>query len=585
MCILTSFFMMLTACSSASSSASQQSSQKPSGTSSPNSNTQSASAAASAPETGLQDPNLNPPGVYPICKEPITLKIGAAQNANVSDYVDNDLTRHYQEIGNINCEFELYPSKDAEQKLSVIIASNGQLPDVLMGFDRLDDTTILNYGQSGIIIDLTDYYENLAVHMKEYAPATIVKWDGLKKLVESANGRLYYVPKYNEEGAALYPHRPYINEKWLHKIGWSDSDPSLPWSKEMVTRYPTTTEELYQVLKAFKEMDANGNGKADEMPILGCADLSKDICQWLMNAFVYNDTDYRLIQTDGKLSVAYNTEGWREGLRYMNKLCREELLSPLSFSIDGDQLFSMCGSGDESTVGMVLAGGSSATFRSTVGDDRNNEYRGMAPVEGPDGLRITTYKPPKASPMWLITRDCKTPEAAFMLADAMMTPEEALISRYGFEGVNWGPVENGGLKDGIPVKYTTEGFFKAWGKVQNVHWQFRNPGIMIVEMAGGWQGATNLTSSDDFSYSPSFYEEFLPKEPILGIKYTTEEMEQISEIRANLKTYVNESFARFITGDMDIEKDWDKYIANLESIGLAKYLEVSQAALDRTNGR
>lgn len=32
---------------------------------------------------------------------------------------------------------------------------------------------------------------------------------------------------------------------------------------------PTTTTEFYNVLKAFKEKDPNGNGKADEIPPIG----------------------------------------------------------------------------------------------------------------------------------------------------------------------------------------------------------------------------------------------------------------------------------------------------------------------------
>ena len=36
---------------------------------------------------------------------------------------------------------------------------------------------------------------------------------------------------------------------------------------------PTTTDEYYEVLKAFKEQDANGNGDPnDEIPLAGCTD-------------------------------------------------------------------------------------------------------------------------------------------------------------------------------------------------------------------------------------------------------------------------------------------------------------------------
>ena len=46
----------------------------------------------------------------------------------------------------------------------------------------------------------------------------------------------------------------WINQTWLDNLGLD---------------VPTTTEELYTVLKAFKENDPNGNGIQDEYPLVG----------------------------------------------------------------------------------------------------------------------------------------------------------------------------------------------------------------------------------------------------------------------------------------------------------------------------
>ena len=55
---------------------------------------------------------------------------------------------------------------------------------------------------------------------------------------------------------------------------------------------PTTTEEFYEVLKAFKTQDPNGNGKADEIPLIGSKDGWNQRPQdFLMNAFVYANND------------------------------------------------------------------------------------------------------------------------------------------------------------------------------------------------------------------------------------------------------------------------------------------------------
>ena len=42
--------------------------------------------------------------------------------------------------------------------------------------------------------------------------------------------------------------------------------------------------------------------------------------------------------------------------------------------------------------------------------------------------------------------------------------------------------------------------------------------------------------------------------------------------------------ARFATGDMDLDKDWDSYLKELDNMGLEKYISISQTAYDRMQG-
>ena len=58
---------------------------------------------------------------------------------------------------------------------------------------------------------------------------------------------------------------------------------------------PQTTEELYQVLTAFKTQDPNGNGKADEVPFTGATTgWNTTLDGYLMNPFEFNDGRDRL---------------------------------------------------------------------------------------------------------------------------------------------------------------------------------------------------------------------------------------------------------------------------------------------------
>lgn len=93
-------------------------------------------------------------------------------------------------------------------------------------------------------------------------------------------------------------------------------------------------DELYEVLKKFATEDHNGNGKADEIPLVGIdVNYRSDVVEFLVNAFVYcNDTNVFNV-TDGKVWVPYTTDEYRQALIYLNKLYSEGLLSPLFYTI------------------------------------------------------------------------------------------------------------------------------------------------------------------------------------------------------------------------------------------------------------
>lgn len=81
------------------------------------------------------------------------------------------------------------------------------------------------------------------------------------------------------------------------------------------------------------------------------------------------------------------------------------------------------------------------------------------------------------------------------------------------------------------------------------------------------------------------YEPYIPQNDSLSvlppIKLLAEESQQIQTISVELANYVIESTIRFITGDMSLDNDWDKYVKSLSDIGLEKYLDIYQQGYNR----
>ena len=117
---------------------------------------------------------------------------------------------------------------------------------------------------------------------------------------------------------------PYINKKWLDYLGLD---------------VPTTTDELEQVLIAFRdhadeleqEFDIEG-GVIPMSFIINNGDQDPAI---LMNGFGegYGDTgDHFAVTDEGKVIYAPTQEGYKEGIEWLHKLVTEDLIDPEAFT-------------------------------------------------------------------------------------------------------------------------------------------------------------------------------------------------------------------------------------------------------------
>jgi putative aldouronate transport system substrate-binding protein len=58
--------------------------------------------------------------------------------------------------------------------------------------------------------------------------------------------------------------------------------------------------------------------------------------------------------------------------------------------------------------------------------------------------------------------------------------------------------------------------------------------------------------------------------------FTTAQARQVAEQAATINPYVKQAFAQFVTGAMDVERDWKRYVDALEGMELPKYLAAYQ---------
>jgi putative aldouronate transport system substrate-binding protein len=511
-----------------------------------------------------RDPNLNPPGTFPINKNTVPLTIGIEQNAMVEDFETNWMTRQVEEKGNYDLTFELYPAGETHQKLELMVMAGGaDLPDVLMGGEGFNLTSITRYGQAGMLVPLNDYYKNSAYWINE--AINDLNYDPMK-YITSYDGNIYGMfatgLSVNNEYS---PARIMIYEPWLQKLGLT---------------MPRNIDEFLVVLRAFRDRDPNGNGLKDEIPLMGNRDnMVANYLYAMMMPFIYTQQNFWMIN-NGKIDVSFNKPGWREGLRYTKRLIDEGLLSPLSFTQDNVQLFALI-SPDPPKVGSFVGISGS---RLGANDIKRSQYVILPPLEGPAG-RQALWTPQLPTIKMLITKNCKTPESAFMMGDFLGREDMSVAQYYGEKGVDWLPPEPGekGYWDDYGYKAQARPILK-WGTLQNKHWAGRGPQIRGMK----WAGA-DIATNDPYDMAAPLGRtigpaiQFANRNPVVGLIYNEQEQEVINELHSTILSYVRESFARFATGDLSLDRDWDSYVAEFDKMGLKDVIAVTQSAWDRMN--
>ena len=78
------------------------------------------------------------------------------------------------------------------------------------------------------------------------------------------------------------------------------------------------------------------------------------------------------------------------------------------------------------------------------------------------------------------------------------------------------------------------------------------------------------------------YSEFAPAESTIvpNLVFEGQDAQVVSEGTLTIGGYVNQACVQFITGDLDVEKDWDTYIEKLNTMGVENYIATYQKAYD-----
>ncbi|MGN0746554.1 MAG: extracellular solute-binding protein [Aristaeellaceae bacterium] len=482
---------------------------------------------------------------FPLTTGNVTFTVFGQRDQNQANWDDVLVLNRYAEMTGVTMDWQEVPAQGYEEVKNLLFASN-DLPDLFVRA-QLNKNDVTLYGMnSGQLIPLNDL-------IAEYAPnltALMEQYPSIRQAITSADGNIYTLPTVDVSATGLMGFKQWINKDWMEKLGLA---------------YPTTTDELKEVLIAFRDQDPNGNGEKDEIP-LGFREPSTIYVMGGSFGLEHQLGDTYNIDENGQIHNWLCDDEFKAYLMWLNDLYSEGLLWQEYYKNDRPLWRSNLSNALFGVFGMPY----SDVFLAV-----EDQFTALPPMVGPYGDQLwADANTVGGQGAFAISCECENPELAIQWVDYFYSPEGSLFFRYGIEGETYYVDDEGQARMFDEILNAEEGFMTALGKINLV------PGggfpVMIDDQTDGIV-ASDLTKEVAAAFVP-----YLPRTVVAKPTVSMEDADLVNAIEQDLNTYRDTSVTKFILGEWSFDK-WDEYCSTLETIGIRQLEEIYQKALDASN--
>lgn len=497
----------------------------------------------------------------PIVKEPVTMSMVTVRNSNAGPADQMWFFKWMKEKGNIDFKVTQIEAAAWPERKNILFAS-GDLPDIFF-HSSFSASDIIRYGQVGKqFIPLNDLIDKYAPNIKK----AFEENPRLKAAVTSPDGNIYSLPSYFKYPQLTW-NRVFIHTDWLNKLGLKE---------------PETLDDLYAVLKAFKEKDPNGNGKADEIPLGGSWGHGFEERMIVTAALGFNQPGFMgMAVKDGKVVLPEADPLYGEYLKYMNKLYSEGLMDKDIFTQTEVQARAKS---SQNIVGLTADGAPEV-----IAPDHWKEYTALKPLTSkwnqtplwPRGQETEIGK-------LMITPKAKHPEVAISFADRFFKddfalefyigPEKGSEDELGYNG--WFVNEQNNIDYDYP-----NGIKSAWD-YRNLLSPFNSNQLGVVykvELFNEVHQANIQQSETSRWWEGSMKEKVapyvVPNYP--DVYFSDDQIKRINELYTPLSDYAATMEAKFITGQVALTEDnLNNYFTQMKKLGADEYVQIHQSGYD-----
>lgn len=485
-------------------------------------------------------------------EKPIELSIFAATDPQVKkDYNEMQMFKQLQEQTNVNVKWTMVSTEQLVEKKNITIAS-GQLPDAFFGRGVLRDEEVIKLSSQGALIPLEELIEEHAPNLKK----VFEQRPEFKKQITAPDGHIYSLPTTVERDFNGIPSALFMNKKWLDDLGLA---------------IPTTVDEFYNALKAFKENDPNGNKKADEIPFsFVFGNNSQNGPNALAGAFGIPNDDNRdhLYIDNGTVKYAPEQPEYENYVQFMSKLYKEGLMDQEVFTHNLNAYQTKIRS-EVPQVGAFFTYSLGSVFGNV-----QNDYVAVPPLKGANGEQGWLRMPVGFSiGSFAITNSNKNPEITMKWIDSIYDEKQSFQFESGPFGLTSKENADGTIEKLTPPEGVAFGAFK--------HSEAPGNGAVTIVLQDMVDRYIDAQADEKRTYY-NMYDPFAPKEILPSMLMTTEDIETLAPIQLDLggpNGFYSSNFAQFVMNGFT-HADWENYVAQLKKMNIDTYVSIYQKYYD-----
>lgn len=450
---------------------------------------------------------------------------------------------------------------DWDQKKNPMLAA-GDVPDLIIGPNAITDSDLATFGS--LFEDLSDDLDALPNVQEMFDEV-----EGAQLLATSLEGTVQALPSYKKFWPQSITHQ-YINQQWLDTLG---------------LEMPTTWDELFDVLVAFKEGDPNGNGQADEIGMdfspLGTTGFGYFQPTALLGSTgmtISGGGGSGIILEDGTVSSFFTDARYKEMVSFLNRCWEAGLISSEAFTQDYSTYQSVArGTGDQARVGFSWGWSGSDRF----GPGVYEQYSAMAPLLAEEGQSEDvswSYDYENLTRNHLaMSAQAKNKDAVLRVINEFYSSDTSLQVLFGDIPTNVEKVSDTQYAVLPPADANLDPSTWKWtSSLADFGPIFIREDITVElpsDLAEAVVDAEPLQPAfDTLDVDQDVY-------PGLFIKMSAEDLSAIAINDTAIFGLAMPKFAQWITAG-GVEQEWDGYVSQLESVGLTQNVDIHQKYYD-----